>query len=187
MDATAPNCQRAHHITESGERVIDGPGLRRCVITRGASPDKKLFTAVVAYPAELGIVPGRSLEDASNPVPVPADLTDVVLRLRDFWIAMPGSVDVHSVCERTHSEIDKRIAVLLRDGFFEFSQFLCGIEVLTLQLQQHGVVSEQTLLGCEQLLVDLRNCSSRLIEVSDAEGADSDLLGGLERGNRRAD
>lgn len=178
---------RTHQILASGQRVVDGPGRRRCTITRNVSTDQKLLSATVAYAVEVSAKTRGGLENASSAITVPTDLTEMVLRLRDLWIALPASLDVAAVCERAVSDVDKRVAVLLRDGFFEFSQFLCGLEILALQLQEHGVVSEQTLLGCQQLLVDLRDSRSRLIEVANGQGGGGQLLGALEQGNRRGD
>ena len=79
-------------------------------------------------------------------------LTEVVLRLRDSWLsscALQWS-DVHSVHEVARNDLEKRIAATLSNGFFEFSQLLCGLEVLLLQSQKLSVVREQPLLGLEQ-------------------------------------
>lgn len=179
--------QRKHTVVDSLQRVVDGPGGRRCTITRSVSPDKKLFAAVIAYAVDVPVSPGSRLEDASGAVAIPTDLAEMVLMLRDFWIALPASIGVHHVCESAVSDIDKRIAVLLRDGFFEFSQFLCGLEVVVLELQQHGVVSEQALLSSEKLLVDLRDSHRRLVEVPKTYRSGCELAGACERSDHRVD
>jgi len=111
----------------------------------------------------------------------------MVLMLRDFWIALPASIGVHHVCESAVSDIDKRIASLLRDGFSEFSQLLCGLEVIVLELQQHGVVSEQALLSSEKLLVDLRDSRSRLVEIPNTHRSSSEVASARERSDHRVD
>lgn len=85
---------------------------------------------------------------------VEARLADVVQRLRACWIAGPAGLwaDVHSIREMSAGEFDKRVTTTLASGFFQFSQFLAGFEVIVLELQKSGVVSEKTLLGLEQLL-----------------------------------
>lgn len=85
---------------------------------------------------------------------VEARLANVVHRLRSSWIAGPAEMwaDVHSIRELPLSQFEKRVATTLASGFFQFSQFLAGFEMLALQLQESGIVSEQSLLGLEQLL-----------------------------------
>ena len=85
---------------------------------------------------------------------VEARLAEVVGRLRASWLAGPALLwgDVHSIREVARDEFDKRVAATLAGGLFQFSKLLAGFEVLLLQLQERGVVREQTLLGLEQLL-----------------------------------
>lgn len=85
---------------------------------------------------------------------VEARLTDVVQRLRRSWLVGPALLwdEIHPIRELAGSELEKRIATTLAGGFFQFSQFLAGFEVLALELQERGVVREQSLLGLEQLL-----------------------------------
>lgn len=98
---------------------------------------------------------GPTNEHRLDPL-VEARLTEVVQRLRASWLAGPALLwgDVHTIRELTVPDIDKRVASTLARGFFQFSQFLAGYEVLTLELKESGVVSEKTLLGLEQLLHD---------------------------------
>lgn len=85
---------------------------------------------------------------------VEARLTDVVHRLRRSWLAGPALLwgDVHPIRELARGDLEKRVATALASGFFQFSQFLAGFEVLALELQKSGVVSEKSLLGLEKLL-----------------------------------
>lgn len=85
---------------------------------------------------------------------VEARLTQVVQRLRGSWLAGPALLwgDVHSIREVAGGEFDERVTTTLASGFFQFSQFLAGFEMLVLELQKSGVVSEKSLLGLEQLL-----------------------------------
>lgn len=131
---------------------------------------------------------GAGLQDDFGACVV-AGLAKVVVGLRAPWIAGPSLLwcQIRSIDDDAFTEIEKLIAGLLRKGIFELSQLLCGFEVLALQLQQHDVVREQALLGSQQLFVDLRNCSSRLVEVAHTQGRSSEFLGALEGGNRRGD
>lgn len=94
-----------------------------------------------------------TLEHRLDPL-VEARLADVVQRLRACWIAGPAGfwTDVHSIREMSAGEFDKRVTTTLASGFFQFSQLLAGFEVIVLELQKSGVVSEKTLLSLEQLL-----------------------------------
>ena len=109
---------------------------------------------------------------------VEARLTKVVQGLRESWIAHMARFwgDIHPIDKVASGQLEKRIATTLSDGFFQFSQFLCGFEVLTLQLRELGVVREQTVLGLEQLLVDLAHRNGDLIEISKAHRRLSQLL-----------
>lgn len=107
------------------------------------------------------------LQDDFDPL-IEARLTEIVHRLRADWISsMAGHwTDIYTVDESSRGNLEKRISTTLRQGFFQFSQFLAGFEVLILQLQQLGVVREQTLLGLEKFVVDLRNLNGDLVEIS---------------------
>ena len=115
----------------------------------------------------------------------------MVLNLRASWIAGPAMhwLDVCAVGERAGSNFDKRIAATLRDGFFCFSQLLCGLEVLLLQSQQLGVVPEESLLGVEKLVVQLGNDRRDLIEIANAQRGLTELLrcsnGTVQAGDHR--
>ena len=90
---------------------------------------------------------------------IEARLTEIVQRLRRTWIYGPAGLwtDIHAVREASVADIDKRVTTTLARGFLQFSQFLAGFEVLVLELEKSGVVSEQSLLGLEQFLHD-RGC-----------------------------
>lgn len=131
---------------------------------------------------------GAGLQDDLCPGVV-AGLAKVVVGLRASWTVGPGLLwgQVCAVDDDATTKVEKLIAGLLRESFLEFSQLLCGFEVLVLQLQQHDVVREQTLLGCQQFLVDLSDRNSRLVEVAHSQGGSSEFLRALEGGNRRGD
>lgn len=104
---------------------------------------------------------------------VQARLTDVVLGLRESWCAGPALawVDIYTVDEEARSDLEKRITLALRESFFNFSQFLCGFEILLLQFHETGVVNEQTLLGIEKLFVHRDDHAAKHVCVSDGDGA----------------
>lgn len=104
---------------------------------------------------------------------VQARLTDVVLRLRGAWKSGPALVwgDIHTVDEDALGDFEKRIALTLREGFFNFSQLLCGLEVLLLELHETGIVNEQTLLGVEKLVVHRNHHIRQLAAISGSQSA----------------
>lgn len=128
------------------------------------------------------------LQDHLSPI-VEARLTDVVRRLRCAWIAGPALLwhDICAIRELVGSDLDKRVAATVEDGFFEFSQFLAGLEVFVLKLEQLRVVGEQPLLSLEQLRVEVHNGPRKLIEISNAQRGLSELLGSSDRSGDGAD
>lgn len=120
---------------------------------------------------------------------VEARLTEVVTQLRSAWLAGPALLweCIHPIHEVARSDFERRVAATLAGGFFQFSQFLAGYEVLALQLKERGVVSEQTLLGLEKLLQKSRG--SLADEGRVAQGAHSfgDVSRGSDRGSDAAD
>lgn len=86
---------------------------------------------------------------------VEAELTEVALGLRRAWLAGPALTwkNIQPIHERAGNDFEKRVALALREGFFQFSQLLAGLEVLLLQLRDLGVVREETLLDIEELFV----------------------------------
>lgn len=107
------------------------------------------------------------LKDNFDPL-TEARLAEIVHRLRADWIAsMAGHwTDVYTVHKISRGDLEKRISTTLRQGFFQFSQFLAGFEMIVLQLKQLGIVREQTLLGLEKHAVDLGDLASNLVEIS---------------------
>jgi hypothetical protein len=142
---------------------------------------------------ELGAAEGllKSLQHDLAPLSpvVEARLTDVVQRLRASWLAGPAGLwgDIHPICKLAGSDLDKRVATTLRQGFFQFSQLLCGLEVLLLKSKELGVVSEESLLGLEQLVVKSGDFRGDEIAVADREHRLPDVAGGLERRDSRGD
>lgn len=134
------------------------------------SGDTGLSTAIGASlgrtVAELALAP----EHGFDPL-VEAKLAQVVQRLRAAWLAGPALLwdDIHPIHKVARSELEKRIAGTLAGGFAQFSQLLCGFEVLLLQLQQLRVVREQTLLGIEQLGVQLGDGVGHQVEIAHAQ------------------
>jgi len=122
-------------------------------------------------------VPQRHL----SPI-VEARLAEVVHRLRSDWLFGCARKwgDVCAIREVAGSDLDKHVATTLARGFFQFSQFLAGFEVLVLELKHSGVVSEQCLLSLEQLIVESRNPFRDQVEVPDPEQRLADVLGGAE-------
>lgn len=110
---------------------------------------------------------------------VEAGLADVVKRLRASWIAGPALLwgDVHPIREVSRGEFDQRVAATLVDGFLNFSQFLAGFEVLILELEKRGVVTEQSLLGLEKRVVHGGNFFGHKVEVPNAAECFGDVSG----------
>jgi hypothetical protein len=138
----------------------------------------------VAAGAELtvGTAHEPSLAQYSLDPLVETRLTEVVQGLRSAWIAHIAGFwgDIHPIDKVAGTDLEKRIATTLSDGFFQFSQFLCGFEVLTLQLRELRVVREQTVLGLEKLLVDLAHRNGELVEISKTHRGLAQLLCGCD-------
>lgn len=113
---------------------------------------------------------------------VEARLTEVSARLRSAWLSGPALLwgDIHPISECARNDLEKRIAMALREGFFNFSQLLCGFEVLLLQIHETGVVSEKTLLGIEKLFVHRDDHAIEHVCVPDRDGALTDVDGCLD-------
>ena len=124
------------------------------------------------------------LKNGLDPL-VQARLTQVVQRLREGWVAefAPFWGQIRPINEDSVGDLEKRVSATLRLGFFEFSQFLDRFVVLFLELQQLGVVREKTLLGLEQLVVELGNRRCDLIEISHSKRCLTELLCGIDRGS----
>lgn len=80
--------------------------------------------------------PKLSLQNGLDPV-VEAALANIVEGLRHDWCARMAFYwgDITRICKvaATRDSLDQRIFFLLRDGFAQFSQFLCFFEYFFLQ------------------------------------------------------
>lgn len=121
--------------------------------------------------------------------PVEALLTDVVIRLRESWVAGPAKCwgGIHPISELAVTDGDKRVAAAFCEGFSNFSQFLCGLEVLMLQRVDGSAEFEQTLLGIEQLFVHGPDYVHRLGLVPDGQRTLSEIDGAIDSGDCTAD
>lgn len=150
----------------------------------GGVSEPKFPVARRAVPPSVGaaVRGDESQDDLRLGRAVEARLTEVVLGLRrEFGIGCAGFWgDIHPIGELPLTDLEKRVFLALRQSFFNFSQLLCGLEVLLLQSQKLGVVSEQTMLGIEQLFVHLRDDTSERVGVPDVDGGLSNANGGLE-------
>lgn len=115
-----------------------------------------------------------ALQHHLSPI-VEALLTNVVKRLRASWLAGPALLwgDIHPISIVAPGEADQRVAVALRESFFQFSSLLAGFEILVLELEKTGVVSEQSILHLEQRFVESGCFLRKQVEVSNS----SDGLG----------
>lgn len=145
-----------------------------------------------------GAVPVRTAPSGAEPAleddlrlswAIKALLTDVVIRLRESWIAGPAKCwgGIYPISELASTELDKRVAAAVCEGFSNFSQFLCGLEVLMLQRVDGSAEFEQTLLGIEQLFVHGPNYFHRLGFVSDGQGSLAEVDGAIDSGNCTGD
>lgn len=143
-----------------------------------ALASRELLSANVAVQCDLPPAIVASLEHALDP-PVEARLTDVVHRLRSAWISGPAALwgDIHPIHKDALGDFEKRIALSLRERFFEFGQLLCGFEVLVLKLEELRRKRENALLRGTELL-DNR---SILDEIAALQSDVDRLLSSLER------
>lgn len=141
-------------------------GLLLTGVALGAA-DRALPATVLPFHESSG---PNGLQNRLDPA-IEARLTEVVQRLRAAWLAGPALLwsDVHPIHELAVSEVEKRVALTLRLGFFQFSQFIAGFEVLLLQLEQLGLVNEQLILSLEELAIDLGDSSRLGIEVAEIQ------------------
>lgn len=114
----------------------------------------------------------NSFEHHLDPL-VEARLANIVQRLRASWIAHMAFHwgDIHTIHEDACGEFEQRITTLLRQGFFKFGQLLCGFELLVLQSKQLGLVSEESVLGLEQLVVQFSDLGRDFVEIPDANSS----------------
>jgi hypothetical protein len=146
--------------------------------------EQSLGHAVAALGAEQAVGKASCVfddgahEHSLDPL-VKALLTNVVRRLRGSWLTGPALLwgDIHPVRKVVTGEFDKRIATTLVQGFAQFSEFLAGFEMLVLELEQRGVVTEQRILGLEKRIVEGGCLFCDEFEVSDAKQCFSDVFG----------
>ena len=120
---------------------------------------------------------------------VEARLADVVHGLRTDFVAGPA-LHWDAIClvgELARNEFDKRVATALREGFFKFSQLLCGLEMILLQAEQFGVVREETLLGIEKLFIHANDDFVQLVGVADLDSRFPDVERGAQSADRTSD
>lgn len=124
---------------------------------------------------------GPEIHDGSDPA-VEARLAEVVLRLRAAWRAGPALLwgDLFPLREVAGSQFEKLVTIALVESFLEYSQLLCGLEVLLLKRQHLGVVSEQSLLSLQQQVVDLADLRGEVVELLQAQGSVPEIAGELE-------
>ena len=153
-------------LTRDGRLVLAGVALG---LTDGAA--QSLTSACV-----LGTSPD-GLQHRLDPA-IEARLAEVVQRLRSSWLSGPALLwhQVHPIHELALTDVEKRVALTLRLGFFQFSQFLAGFEVLLLQLEQLGLVHEELLLSLEELAIDLSDSSRLAVEIAEVHGRLRELL-----------
>ena len=106
-------------------------------------------------------------------------LADVVVRLRDMSRIAGGELylRVDAKHKGPIGNLDQRVATAIRKFLLQFSQSVCHAEVLLLESLELGVVSEETVLRLEQLVVDRRNRGGEGIEVAQRQGGLADIPG----------
>lgn len=160
----------------STEDYAAGIGATGAVTTRTSAG----VTAKDAGPA--------ALQHHLSPVVITL-LANVVRRLRSAWLGGPALLwsDVFPIRLLPIPQVDKRVATALASGFAQFSNLLASFEVLLLELEKSGVVSEECLLSLEQLLVQGDHFFGDQIEVSDSEQRFPHVSGQTERSGNDAD
>lgn len=135
-----------------------------------------------------GAVVGGPLEHGLDPL-IEARLADVVSRLRADWIIHIAGYwgDIHPIHKDALGQLDKRVATTLREGFFHFSQLLCGLELLLLKDQQVTVVLEHRVLSLEKLVVKLSDNRRHFVEIAHADGGLPELFGAADCGSKSSD
>ena len=116
---------------------------------------------------------------------VKASLAYVMRWLRRDWIPVMGNVlnGVGAVDENTFRYFKQRVTPSLCDEFFHCADLLASLEISLLQLPEIGTVDEQGVLSLKKLLVDLRNRTGDLVEVTDANHCLAELFSRTDRGN----
>ena len=103
--------------------------------------------------------PKLSLQNGLDPV-VEAALANIVEGLRNDWCARMAFYwgDITRICKvaATRDSLDQRIFFLLRDGFAQFSQFLCFFEYFFLQGKYRD-------LSVDELIAELEKGRNRYL------------------------
>lgn len=91
---------------------------------------------------------GTFLQNGSNSLFIEAPLANMVKRLRRDWIASiaPYWGDIVAINKLLIPDLDKRVAVLLRQGFAQFSDFLCFFEYYFVDLHYRNLSRENFLI-----------------------------------------
>lgn len=152
--------------SKSGENMGGSVSLDSRSLANRTRPSSEAALGLTEMQHDLGL--RRTIETR---------LADVVRRLRRDWSAGCGGcwLEICAIHTDSLSDLEKRIATTLRQGFFEFGQLLCGFEVLLLQGKHTRLELEQTVLRLEKLVVDLTNNRSELIEIANLLRGRNDL------------
>lgn len=94
---------------------------------------------------------------------------------------------VHSQRKVAGTEFDQRVSRALVQCFFQANNLVCALEMLRLELQECGVVSEQSILRVEQLLHEPSCCFVDEVAVPHAYQRLGNVLGGGQRGGDGVD
>lgn len=121
--------------------------------------------------------------------PVEALLTDVVIWMCESRLAVPAEWGggIHSVSKLSRTDLDKRISTTLCEVFFQFSQFLCGFEILMLQRVNGSPEFEKPLLSIKQLFIHGANYFHRLGLVPNRQGSFAEIDGTVDGGDGAGD
>lgn len=140
--------------------------------------------AIRAVPDRTGPSVDAALEHHLSPL-IEAPLADVMKSLRAAWLRGPALCwgDVHPIRELARSDLDKRVAFLLIQGFLKCSNFFSILELFVRELDEHGLVSEQRLLGLEQLVCNFKYGVGHEFEVAYAQCGFCDVFGGIDGGS----
>lgn len=105
---------------------------------------EKVFCMTDAAKEETVTFPKNRLD----PIFIEAVLANMVRRIRRDWIASlaPYWGDIVAINELSIPETDKRVAVLLRQGFAQFSDFLCFFEYYFVDLHYRNLSREDFLI-----------------------------------------
>lgn len=117
----------------------------------------------------------RPLKDALS--------TSVEARLAEHVGAFRRGIDLDalaSIYEDASGEFEKKIAASVLDHFLGETKTLFGIHQILLESYQLRLVREQGVLSLENLLVQLRDHHSKLVEVSQPHSGFSDFSGGAD-------